>query len=72
LKAGSSMEFAIGLRKWAVLKVGLLSPAGESMKSSLTSIIFMGSFIMDILQKGFRKRWAILFFVSENDCLAQV
>jgi hypothetical protein len=51
LKAGSSMEFEIGLRKWAVLKEGLLSPAGESMKSSLTCI--MGSFIiMDILQKG--------------------
>ncbi|MCI30448.1 hypothetical protein A2U01_0051657, partial [Trifolium medium] len=44
LKASSSMVFAIGLRKWAVLKVGLLSPAGESMKSSLTSM--MGSFMM--------------------------
>jgi hypothetical protein len=45
------MEFEIGLRKWAVLKVGLLSPAGESMKSSLISI--MGSFIiMDNLQKA--------------------
>jgi hypothetical protein len=50
LKAGSSMEFAIGLRKWAVLKVSSLSPAGESMKSSLTSMIVSssngGSFIM--------------------------
>jgi hypothetical protein len=50
-KAGSSMVFAIGLRKWAVLRVGLLSPAGESMKSSLTSMIVSsksngGSFIM--------------------------
>jgi hypothetical protein len=45
------MELAIGLRKWAVLKVGLLSPPGETMKSSLTSI--MGSFIiLDILQKA--------------------
>jgi hypothetical protein len=34
----------MGLRKWAVLRIGLLSPAGESMKSSLTSI--MGSFII--------------------------
>jgi hypothetical protein len=35
----SSMEFERGLRKWAVLKVGSLSPAGEVMKSSLTSMI---------------------------------
>jgi hypothetical protein len=37
------MEFAIGLRKWVVLRVSSLSPAGESMKSSFTSMIVSSS-----------------------------
>lgn len=41
------MEFEIGFRKWAVLKVGSLSPAGETMQSSLTSMI-IPSYMIDM------------------------
>jgi hypothetical protein len=58
------MVFEIGLRKWAVLRVGLLLPAGESMKSSLTSMMVSsksngGSFIMG-LKLYFRKVKSLL------------
>lgn len=39
LKGGSWMKVAIGLRGWLVLRVRSLSPAGESMESSLTFVI---------------------------------
>jgi hypothetical protein len=62
LKAGSSMEFAIGLRKWAVLRVSSLSPAGETMKSSLTSMMesFDGFFFIMGLKLYFKKVKSLL------------
>jgi hypothetical protein len=37
------MEFATGLRKWAVLNIVSLSPAGESMKVCLISMMVSSS-----------------------------
>lgn len=38
-QTGPSMEVTEGLMKWAILRVGLLSPTGETMKSFLDSIV---------------------------------
>ncbi|KEH22180.1 hypothetical protein MTR_7g034015 [Medicago truncatula] len=48
------MEFAIGLSKLVVLRVGSLSLVAESMKSSITSMMLSSndcSFIMDITMR---------------------
>lgn len=51
------MKFKIGLRKLVVLKVGLISPLWDSMKSCLTSMIVFKWFFIHhgfdtILQKA--------------------
>lgn len=39
--SGSLMEAAVGLKKWAILKIGLLSPISETMSSSLSSMMVL-------------------------------
>ena len=44
----------VGLRKWAVLRVGLLSPANDTICSSLTSsMVSFTSSIHGLISRGF-------------------